>query len=62
MRIVDGPGWNHETIAGLYLEGRLTVNQHFALAFDDIADLFTGMSVASRGSPWRTRLPIITTS
>ena len=55
MRIVDGPGRDHETVAGLYLEGRLTIDQDFALAFDYVADLFTGMGVASGGSARRNR-------
>jgi len=53
--IVDGPGWNHETIAGLYFERRLAIDQDFPLAFDDIADLFTGMGVPAGGSPWLNR-------
>src|SRR5580704_2524709 len=53
MRIVNRPCGNHEAIAGLYLERRLAIDQDFALPFDDIGDLFAGMGVASRGSPWR---------
>jgi hypothetical protein len=55
MRIVDGPGWNHEAIASLYWERRLTIDQNLALPFDDIAHLFARMSVASGRSPWRNR-------
>src|SRR5580692_5667745 len=55
MRIVDRPRRNHETVAGLYMKRRLTLDQDIALPFDDIADLFTGMSMPSRESTWCNR-------
>jgi hypothetical protein len=55
VRIVDRSGWDHEAISRFYLERRLTIDQNLALPFDDITNLFTRMSVASGGSPWRNR-------
>ena len=54
VRIVDRSGWDHEAISRLYFERRLTIDQDFALSFDDITYLFTRMSMASGGRPWRT--------
>jgi hypothetical protein len=51
MRVVDGPGWNDETIASLYRERRLTIDQNLALPFNYIAYFFARMSVASSPKP-----------
>ena len=55
MGVVDRPGWNHVPIASLYVERRLTIDVNFALPFNEIANLFTQMSVASGGSSRRNR-------